>query len=129
MLWHRGNEGFGGHHYEGRVRNNENLNISFIVSPKLELLYITLWKDFVDDFAIELIAPNGETTGVILPNERNRSVVIGSTGVYFFNTEPVPYNGEQELLFVLKAPFAGREVSSGNWEIRIRGLNIVDRGI
>ena len=98
----------------------EDLEINFTVSSGLNSMYITLWKDFTDDFAIELISPNGETTGMLLPNERNRNTVIGGTAVHFFNTEPVPYNEEQELLFVLKRIGTGI-VSSRKLENKNKG--------
>jgi hypothetical protein len=52
-------------------------------------------------------------------------MVIGNTNVLFFNTEPVPYNEEQELLFLLEN-LENRFISEGLWQIRIRGIKIVN---
>jgi len=100
-LSHLGNEGFGGHHYSGAINEGETLEIDFTISSGLTSLFLTLWKDFTDDFEIELVAPNRQTTGMISPSTKNKNIVIGGTAVFFFNTEPVPYNGEQELFFLL----------------------------
>ncbi|MCL2859905.1 MAG: S8 family serine peptidase [Oscillospiraceae bacterium] len=127
-----GNEGFGGHHFLGEINEGETLEINFTISPGLTSIFLTLWKDFVDDFEIELVAPNGETTGKLPPNIKNRTIVIGETLVNFFNTEPVPYNEEQELFFLLTRVETGFEsplpnmIFPGGWKIRVRGINIVD---
>ncbi|MCL2382959.1 MAG: hypothetical protein FWC79_02070 [Oscillospiraceae bacterium] len=101
-MWQHGNEGFGGHHYEGLVKQGEILEVEFAVRGGLQSLYLTLWKDFADDFEVTLVAPNGESMGPLLPNEKNRNTIIGGTSVFFLNTQPVPYNEEQENFFLLK---------------------------
>jgi len=114
----------------GAVCKGETLEIDFTVTSNLSSLYITLWKDFADDFEITLIAPNGESTGTLLPNEKNKTASIGGTNVYFFNTTPVQYNEEQEIFFLLKPRLPSIQtppaVSSGLWKIKIRGIEIVD---
>ena len=101
MWLHHGNEGFGGHHYAGVINTGETLDIYFTAISGLPSLYITLWKDFVDDFETILISPTGETMD-------------------FLTSGPVPYNEEQEKFVILNNP------SAGIWRIRIRGVDIVD---
>ena len=101
------------------VNQGQTVDVEFVISGEMPSLYLTLWKDFSDDFEIELIAPNGESTGKLLPNEKNRNIIIESTSIYFFNNTPVPYNEEQENFFLLKKPI------EGIWKLRITGRYIV----
>lgn len=101
MLLHHGNEGFGGHHYEGIIHTSETSDIYFTLISGLPSIFITLWKDFSDDFETTLISPTGEF-------------------IDFLTSGPVPYNEEQEKFVILNNP------SAGIWRIRIRGINVVN---
>ncbi|MFV0314588.1 MAG: S8 family serine peptidase, partial [Anaerotignum sp.] len=43
-----GNEGSAGHHYTGLLETNQVQEIDFFISPGLNSLYLSLWKNFVD---------------------------------------------------------------------------------
>ena len=58
--------------------------MEFAVKSGLQSLYLTLWKDFSDDFVVSIIAPNGESIGPLFSEEKNRSNVIRKyRGVFF----------------------------------------------
>jgi len=110
------------------VRQGQTLEIEFAITSNLPSLYLTLWKDYVDDFEITLVSPNGQAMGPLVPGEKSRNAVIGNTEVHFFNTQPVPYNEEQEFFFLLKGSsgMPTPAVLEGLWKLRITGLKIID---
>jgi len=98
-----GNEGFAGHHYGGMISTGQTLYIDFTIDSGLSSVYLTLWKNFVDIFSIELFSPDG----------RNMSefIQIG---------QPSFYTLQQEIFTLLPNP------TPGLWRIRISAQNIVD---
>ncbi|MGI6280312.1 MAG: S8 family serine peptidase, partial [Acutalibacteraceae bacterium] len=60
-----GNEGDAGHHYSGRLISNSVHELNFFTAVGLEEFYITLWKNFTDEVSVEVIFPNGKSSGVI----------------------------------------------------------------
>ena len=119
-----GNEGSAGHHFEGVVGTNQTIDIDFRVLANLKSLYITFWKNFVDTFELELIAPNGKSSGSISATTNFYNINISGTTVYIYNRQPVHYNEEQEIFFIfnMEDPYS----AEGLWRIRVRGVDVVD---
>lgn len=118
-----GNESSAGHHYFEKLRQDETIDIEFSVIPHLKSLYITLWKDFVDDFTLELIAPNGTSTGIINNERRNSEFQIKNTIININYGSPNHYNVEQEIFFSFKSPTS---ILDGIWELRVTGTEVVN---
>jgi len=119
-----GNEGRAGHHFAGRISQDETLDIEFITAPGLQSMFLTFWKNFADIFTFELIAPNGMSSGVI-PYTRPLTVLgTQSVSVYISYGQPTHYNEDQEIFF----QFQAREgaIPAGVWRLRVHGLRVVD---
>lgn len=119
-----GNEGDAGHHYQGSIKSDETQEVNFFYSGKNPSFYLALWKNFVDIFTVELILPNGYTTGEILPYEATRTYNLGDTSVIINYGRPQFYNSFQEIFFQINAPKNTPYV--GVYTIKIRASNIVD---
>ena len=116
-----GNEGFAAHHYSAIIGKGETLDINFKTIPNLASLYLAFWKDFTDTFEVELVAPNGQSSGKISPYTRFKIIDIGGTIVNVYNNIPVQYNQEQEIFFRFIPPIA-----DGIWKLIVTGLEITD---
>lgn len=120
-----GNEGISGHHYENKISQGEILDVEFVLSNGINALFLTLWKSFIDKFFIEVISPNGISTGKIV-NLTQREFLIGEAKIYIFYGEPTPYNFDQEIYLQLISLDKNKNLSEGDWTIRIYGEKIVD---
>lgn len=119
-----GNEGASGHHYQGELERNSNVDVTFKMSASVYSFYMTIWKNFVDTFLFQLIAPNGERS-VVLSNI-NKALeweVEGMkiTGLY---QQPNYYNQSEEIIF----RFDGNSgaMSEGIWTLRVVSNEVVD---
>jgi len=99
--------------------------MDFTVIQNLDFLYITLWKNFVDTFQVEIISPNGETSGVIRSTERIKNMELGETKISVFNGQPVQYSDDQEILFLFNSS-EDNKILGGLWRIIITGSSIID---
>ncbi len=119
-----GNEGSAAHHHAGKMQTGEMATIEFFGSAGLNSFFITLWKNFVDTFTIELVLPNGKTTGEITYTDQSKVVNFNDTGVYVYYGQPRHFNEDQEIFFQIKA--LKETVPEGLWKIKIRALEVVD---
>ncbi|BCN30109.1 S8 family peptidase [Anaeromicropila herbilytica] len=118
-----GNEGASGHHTGGVLTKNKEEIVEFAVSENEQTLNLQLWKNFYDDFTVELIAPNGERLGPIPKVLGTQRFLIANTRIYVYYGEPSPYSTQQEVYFEF-VPLE-TNVDSGIWKLRLVPQNIV----
>ena len=116
-----GNEGSGAHHFRGRLEEGGVTEAEFTVSTRREQVYLSLWKNFADEAAFELVLPGGQSTGPL--TEGARFLRFGSIRVTMFYGVPTHYSASQEALFLLDAP-AGE--LDGLWKLRCFGKRVAD---
>lgn len=116
-----GNEGSGAHHFRGRLEEGGTVDAEFTVSTRREELYLSLWKNFADEAAFELVLPNGQTTGPL--TEGTRVLRFGPVRVSAFYGVPTHYAAAQEALFLLDAPPGDLD---GLWKLRAHGRKVAD---
>lgn len=119
-----GNEGAVGHHYSGRIFSNETQNVEFFYSGKNNSFFVTMWKNFVDTFAVEFILPSGQSTGEIVYFDRFRTYRIGNTRIIINYGQPKFYNTFQEIFFQVSA--VSGQIPIGIYKIKIRAENVVE---
>ncbi len=118
-----GNEGDAGHHYGSVVMDKETEKIDFTIAGGLKSLYFSIWKSFVDDFSVELISNDLETTGKIsMSNSIEKFYFKNCTVNVLYNT-PTPYRLSQEIYF--KIDFNQYTTSIDTWQLNIYGEKIV----
>ena len=84
---------------------------------------IQLWKDFSDEFRVQIIAPSGFIIDVTEIYNRAHKYETDETNVYVFYGTPKPYTQYQEIYFELIP--VSNYVKSGIWTIRLTPENIV----
>ena len=120
-----GNEGFAGHHFEAKIAAGEVQIIDFTIGSNLPSVYLSLWKNFVDDFSLELIAPGGQSTGILDPRRPVQQFTLSGTQVAVLYGRPSFYSGQQEI-YINPRGQNGGFVTPGVWRLRAVGRNIVD---
>lgn len=119
-----GNEGAAGHHYSGRVGNGETKNIEFFTASGIAGFYLTLWKNFADRFAVELIFPGGMSSGIIDIENQIKTVRYGGIVLTVIYGQPTRYSADQEVYFDVSSESGS--MNAGAWILRIVPVDIVD---
>ncbi|HBR32963.1 MAG TPA: hypothetical protein DD733_12880 [Clostridiales bacterium] len=119
-----GNEGTAGHHFSAVLSEGETIVIDFVTIGLIENLYMTLWKNFADNFSYELISPSGRSSGVIRANQRQVFITLDNVLVSFLLGQPTHYNYDQELFFSFRA--LNGTVPNGIWQLKVNALQVVD---
>ncbi len=85
---------------------------------------LQLWKNYVDEFNIELVSPSGERTGIISNSLGTSRYILGNTYLLVYYGEPSPYSQSQEIYF----DFIPRDIyiDEGIWKIELTPVRIID---
>jgi len=122
-----GNEGFAGHHFAEKISSGQTIEAAFTVALNLTSMYLTFWKNFTDDFDVEIISPGGQSSGLLNPTIPLTFMTLDGTDVRVYYGQPSFYNDEQEIFILLeRRPSSTVSISKGIWRIRITGRNVVD---
>ncbi len=116
-----GNEGNSGRHKQGKLAG-QTQNILFDIAPFEQNLNLQIWKDFADEFKIQLVSPSG-TTYEITGQQGKIQYSYGNTIVFVYNGCPTPYNVRQEIYFSF-IPQEGNYIESGQWNLILTPENI-----
>ncbi len=118
-----GNDGATGHHFSGRVVEGQELVVEIAVANFERTMNLQLWKNYYDEFNIEIIDPSNRSSGILTPRIGTNRFNLGNTEILFFYGTPQPYNDLQEIYFefIPRVDF----VSSGIWQIRLYPVSIV----
>ena len=100
------------------------VNVELAVGQYQPQQNVQLWKNFVDIFDIEIIAPSGQRSGVITERIGQSEIVLDGTGVRIYYGQPSPYSVLQEIYIELIPEVD--YVSFGVWIIQLMPINIVD---
>lgn len=119
-----GNEGSAGHHFHGKIESNEVIEIDFFAGPGLETSYLSLWKNFVDSFTVELIFPDGNSTGVIGIESQTKVIRRPGFTVDIFYGQPSHYSVSQEIFMIANA--TSGTFSEGIFKLKIQSQIVVD---
>jgi subtilisin family serine protease len=123
-----GNEGAAGHHYAGKIASGQTKEIEFFTASGLERFYLSLWKNFTDNFSVELIFPSGLTSGVVDIESQVKNVRINNMSLAVIYGQPSHYTARQEVFLNVKAD-EGETITPGLWHLRLAAGNIVDGNI
>ena len=119
-----GNEGAAAHHFSDVVQQGQVVNVEFVTTQNLPHLYLVMWKNFVDTFTLELVAPSGRSTGTIRATQRLTRAFVDGVNITVIYGQPTHYNFNQEIFILLEGD--GEPVINGIWNLIVRGENIVD---
>lgn len=117
-----GNEGASGGHFSGRVRARQTLEAEFAVASYEVTLNLQIWKNYVDRYRVEIVAPLGETFIIQEGLVGRAETVLGNTRLLIYVGEPKPYTTDQEIYidFLPQRQY----VDSGIWVVRMVPVDI-----
>ncbi len=118
-----GNEGADASHYQNRIQSGEVQDAEVTVSSYETKLNLQIWKRYQDDIRIEVLLPDGKTSGQLIGQGTLR-VEFEAVELLIFYGEPVPYSIYQEIYvdFIAKREY----IPSGLWRIRLEAGNVVE---
>ena len=108
----------------GKMREGEETEIQLAVQAREPGLNVQIWKSYVDEAAVSIISPSGETAGPLRETAGARRFLVGQTELLVYYGEPKPYSVRQEI-YISFLPM-GSYVDSGVWRIRLTPGRIVD---
>lgn len=111
-----GNEGDAAHHSGGYIAK-EIINIDFVIAEGESGLILQLYKPLLVDLSIELIAPEGSSSGVIRLAEGFNQVRVGQNVGLIYNTGPKPFDISGEVVLTLLP--VGETFQGGTWSLRL----------
>ena len=117
-----GNEGAAGHHYEGSLLRGQTKDIRFFTASGIESFYLTLWKNFADSFTVELIYPDGSSSGIIRAEDYRKTVSSPEMITDIIYGQPTRYSADQEIFISVRAREA--YMRAGAWTIRLRPSSV-----
>lgn len=130
-----GNEGSSGHHISGILSmpfgGEQNIErIELAVSEYETSLSVQLWKNYYDDFKIELISPSGQRSGSISKVLGTQRFVLDNTEILLYYGEPSPYNPLQEIYIefipkTINPSTMGEYITSGIWQFILSPIRII----
>lgn len=119
-----GNEGLGATHAGGILSDDEEQIIELAVSNYETGLSIQIWKDYWDEFEIELITPSGRNLGRIQKSSTVSRSVSENTEILSYYGEPSPFSIRQEIYidFLPQQDY----IQAGIWKLRLIPVDIVN---
>ncbi len=118
-----GNEAGNGIHASGMLSGRKAESVELAVGEYELGFNLQLWKNYSDEYGVELIAPSGERSGNLRTYGADR-VSLDNTQVYVYYGQPTPYSRYQQLYFEFVP--AGGYVTPGVWRIVLTPVRIVD---
>ena len=118
-----GNEAGNGIHASGMLSGREAESVELAVGEYESGFNLQLWKNYSDEYGVELIAPSGERSGNLRTYGADR-VSLDNTQVYVYYGQPTPYSRYQQIYFEFVP--AGGYVTPGVWRIVLTPVRIVD---
>lgn len=118
-----GNEAGNGIHASGVLSGRKAESVELAVGEYESGFNLQLWKNYSDEYGVELIAPSGERSGNLRTYGADR-VSLDNTQVYVYYGQPTPYSRYQQLYFEFVP--AGGYVTPGVWRIVLTPVRIVD---
>lgn len=118
-----GNEAGNGIHASGVLSGRKAESVELAVGEYESGFNLQIWKNYSDEYGVELIAPSGERSGNLRTYGADR-LRLDNTQVYVYYGQPTPYSRYQQIYFEFLP--AGGYVTPGVWRIVLTPVRIVD---
>lgn len=127
-----GNEGISGKHITIPQKtsanpSSESTTIEFNVSSRETELSVQIWKSFIDDFNLTVIAPNGSRSPLITRSYENTNELllsVGASHIILSYSLPTPFTTEQEIFLFFLPDETTNEIPSGVWKLEFTNLSL-----
>jgi len=120
-----GNEGSAGHHFAGNLSTGESEIVEFYVGAGLHRLYIVIWKDFVDEFTIEIVTPTGKTTGVVSNADHEKTIALDGSKIHINMGQPTHHNPDQMIYADISTTTTQGSIAAGFWKLIVASVHSV----
>lgn len=120
-----GNEGAEQGHAGGVITDEPKI-IELNIGEGEPSLYVQMWKNYFDDFSIELISPSGQRTGPIRMIQERQQFLLTMTEVIILYGEPRPIDMKQEVFFLFRP--TNTFLEPGNWRFLLTPNRIITGG-
>lgn len=91
--------------------------IELVINPFESSLNLQLWKNYYDDYDVELISPGGLSSGAVSKVLGTQRFRLENTEILLYYGEPGPSNQLQEIYFEFLP--AADYIQSGVWKLRL----------
>lgn len=118
-----GNEGGTGRHVNGVLKEGEEIITELAIGNYETSMNLQIWKNYFDDFAVEIISPSGKSVGLFGAALGSNSFTLEQTKLLYYYGEPRPYNALQEI-YIEFIPVE-RYINTGIWKIRLVPKKII----
>lgn len=118
-----GNEGLAATHISGVLKKNEERNIELSIARYETSISIQIWKEYSDDFDIEIITPSGTSIGIISKYNTLQQITVEGTLLYIFYGMPSPYNTKQEI-YIDMIP-VNQYITAGIWIFKLVAKKVI----
>ena len=119
-----GNEGNAAGHTAVTLQEGTQTEIQFGVAAGEAGLNVQLWKNYTDQFAIYLRAPDGTQIGPLYENLGPQRYRMGQTNLLIYYGKPSPFMISQEIFFDLIP--VNEYVTPGVWRITLEPRRLTD---
>lgn len=120
-----GNEGLGKTHTGGYLTDSVEKEIELAVGSYQTSINVQIWKEYSDDFDIEIISPEGKNLGVIKKYSTVNRIDGPNTRILTYYGQPSPYNTRQEIYIDMIPKRTQGYIQEGIWKLRLVPVNIV----
>lgn len=119
-----GNEGAGGGHTSGVLRERMPVDVELSVAPYETGFSVQLWKSYADQFDLTLVTPSGEIIGPVSTRPGPQTITTGGNQILLYYGNPSPYSQAQEIYldFIPVREY----LDSGIWKFRLTPQRILD---
>ena len=119
-----GNEGYAAGHAAARLQEGEKKEIQLAVGAYEPGLNVQIWKSYLDDMAVSLTSPGGQSAGFIRNLLGPQRFTLERTEILLYYGEPSPYSQSQEIY--LEFLPTGNYVDTGIWTLTLEAREIRD---
>ncbi len=123
-----GNEGDARHHAYVQLAEREE-SLSFAIGPNERSMTLQIWKQFADDFQVQIESPSGQRISVIREEENAVTYNVGDNKLLVFYGSPSPYTISQEIFMEWLPKKTGGFVEGGIWKIIFTPETIKDGAV
>lgn len=102
----------------GNLGESGAKEVELSIAPNERSVNVQIWKNYVDDITLELMAPSGERYPVLLTRMGKQEWITGNTRVLIYVSPPTPYSVNEEIFF----DFIPLEqfINNGIWTFTLR---------
>lgn len=118
-----GNEGAAAGHTSGTLTQGQDVIVQLSVGPAETALNVQLWR-YIDELALEIIAPSGQSSGVFRSVGETYHITLGNTRINIYSGAATPYSMSQET-YIDFVPI-GDYIDSGIWNFKIIPERVVN---